>query len=161
MKKSWLLVLLPLCLLGCGYGDVPCPVPEEQWLAVGFYRSGTTISWRNELPLDTLFTSVYPVGSNAELRHRRIENFLMLPLPVKGGPVAYVFRQGDRLDTLSLDLISTTRIDATECGVLVQLDSVMLVQRETTLRADSILFGPYFPYYGSKAAHSNLAIFVP
>ena len=135
-------------------------MPDEQWVAVGFYRSGDSVT-RFTFPIDTLFSSVYPVGSGAELAQRRIENFIMLPVPHAGGRVNYVFRQGDRQDTLSLFYTNSPALDANECGLLMKISQLDILQDGTSIKADSIKAVNYFYYADLKPISATLAIFVP
>ena len=159
--KSILPLLLCLCLLGaCVMDPPPCPMPDEQWVAVGFYRSGVSATGYH-FPIDTLFSSIYAVGSSAELAQRRIENFIMLPVPHAGGRVDYVFRQENRQDTLSLFYVNHPMLDANECGLLMKISQIDILQEGTSIKADSIKAVSYFSYVDLKPVSATLAVFVP
>jgi hypothetical protein len=157
----WLAAAGLLLTMGCIGREEPCPTAEEPWIALGFYRSGTVPNRWAAAPIDTSFLSVYALGTRAELSQRRIENFFMLPLPLAGGTVSYVFVQADRQDTITLQSSSKTVLLPHECGLLLKPDQVRLLPAGTSLRADSVVFGFYFPYDDPKYYSSSLAVFVP
>lgn len=150
-----------MLLLGACVGEPPpCPGPEEKWIAVGFFSSSENFN-RWDLPIDTSFSSVYPIGTNAELAGRRIENYFLLPIPHAGGQVSYVFQQHDLIDTLSLFITTSVSLSADDCGLLMNALEVEVLQERTTMKADIIQVSDYFPYDDPKTISSSLAVFVP
>ncbi len=160
MKSTIVTIASLLLISACVSEPPPCPGPEEKWIAVGFYRSGASIN-RWELPIDTMFSSVYPLGSSTELAQRRINNFFLLPIPHAGGRVNYVFQQNDRQDTLSLFFTTSVGLYADDCGLLMHIRQAEVLQETTTLEADSINIGYYFTYDDPKAIATSLGVFVP
>ena len=159
--KNILLVLFCLFILSaCEHTPPPCPWPDEQWVVVGFFRSGEPVSQWNE-PIDTVFTSVYPVGARAELAGRRIANSYLLPIPHAGGRVDYVFQQNNRQDTLSLFFTTGAELYPKDCGLLMKAREVEILQESTTLKADSITFRSFFYYDDPKVISKNVVVFVP
>lgn len=160
--RDLLFAIFGFALLGsCRPDPPPCPLPYEKWVAVGFYRSAEPDPSQSGSPIDTSFTSVYPLGNNAELAQRRLNNSFMLPIPHAGGRVDYVFRQDEKQGVLSLFFTTSTSIDADECGVFTKVNTIDVLAENTTLGAEHIQKQIYLYYDNERAIVGDLAVFVP
>ncbi|EMR01404.1 hypothetical protein [Cesiribacter andamanensis] len=92
---------------------------------------------------------------------RRYENLFLLPMPLQGGQVSYVFRQHNRQDTLSIRFRTEAILQPHECGLLLKPRDVAIDMAGTSLQADSMVVVPRFTFYILAHDTPTLAVFVP
>lgn len=148
MVRTALLFFL-LVMSGCfGIRDgseAHCDPQEPLYVALGFHVQAGGVS---ETVADTSFTSIYAMGTRAELRGRRINNHFYLPVPANGGEVQYVFEQGSHQEIIALEFKLQAYFRDTQCTPLLRIQAVKLVPERTSIPENkfSIRINQYHPY---------------
>jgi hypothetical protein len=134
MRIFWLLVLVVIWG-SCGRNPENCRESKQELLqvGVGFYRGPDSLQ-----PIDTSFTSVSAVGSNAALVGRKYGGIYRLPLPLNERSVRFVFQQNGKADTISLRYTFSASYSDATCPAALQIESVSVNPERTTYPSQPI-----------------------
>ncbi len=135
LRSKLFLFLIFIGVSACVEPEAVCEEERVLQVSVAFSAAGDS---RYNPSVDTTFTAVYAVGTNAEMRSRKVNNTFYLPAPAAGGDVLYVFEQGDARDTLALHLEYDVRFRDTGCPPEVRVKQAVVLFERTSYPADSV-----------------------